>query len=282
MTCGSTSNKGRGRAPARVALAVVALVLGASRPVCAADEEGCTVCHGLAGFAVREGGAARQLGLSAERFDSSAHGSLGCRECHLGVASIPHGDGVGDVGCGQSCHGLTIGGRDYSHEGLYWEYATSVHGGQGPGRVGCLVCHPEPGASEKGRDKVAEARLCAACHRANPRVRAWFADRHFRALEAGNTRAPSCPDCHTAHRVRAPSAPESTVNAGRLAETCARGALAPGGGCHERLVPGAAAAATMNPLPQARAGAGRLFTLFAALAIAGLLARAGIGLARGR
>lgn len=267
--------------------ALCAALLLAAPPAWAGDEEGCLACHGLAGLAVREAGAARPLGLSGPGFNASAHGILGCRECHLDIVSIPHGERP-DPGCGLPCHGQSAGGKEYSHEGLYWEYTTSSHGSSRSRKIGCLLCHPAPQpGSGSGRDKIGEARRCASCHRENERVREWFTDRHFLELAGGNRRAPSCPDCHSSHRVRPASAPESHVHPGRLAETCSNGAVGAerGGACHGDLGPTAVARASMSPLPARRTRKDPLalaLTLLAGAMLAGLLLRAGIGLARGR
>lgn len=264
-----------------------AVVFAVPLPALAVDEEGCLLCHGLPGLAVRDAGKVRMLGVSRNGEDSSAHVDLGCRECHVDIASIPHGEHR-DVGCGQPCHGQSKGGREYSHEGLYWEYAASVHGSVKSDKIGCLVCHPAPQRRETTeRDKIGEARRCASCHRGSPKVLAWFSETHFLALAGGNQRAPSCPDCHSSHRVRPAAAAESLVNRKRLAETCSNGALGTErrGACHGALGEAAVAAATMNPLPRGRARSSPLtlaFTLLAGSLLAGLCVRAGVGLVRGR
>ena len=264
-----------------------AVVLGVPGLAAAGDEEGCLDCHGLAGFAVRDAGKIRSLGIDAGSFDASMHGGIGCRECHADIASIPHGE-PRDVGCGQPCHGQSLGGREFSHEALYWEYTASAHGGARSRKVGCLLCHPSPERRETGaRDKLEEARRCAACHRENPKVAAWFSDRHFLALAGGNRSAPSCPDCHSAHRVRPAAAPESPVNRKHLAETCANGSRSAErkGTCHGALGESGVAGASMNPLPRGRTGKDPLalvLTLLAGALAAGLVMRAGVGLARRR
>jgi len=265
-----------------------AVVLAVPRPAAAGDEEGCLDCHGLAGFSVRDAGKVRTLGIAVGRFEASMHGVLGCRECHADIASIPHGEHR-EVGCGQPCHGRgTAVGREFSHEGLYWEYTTSAHGSARSRKIGCLACHPSPERRENAeRDKLEETRQCAACHRGNAMVLAWFSDRHFLALAGGNRRAPACPDCHSAHRVLPAAAPESTVNRKRLAETCANGAVGTGrkGACHGALGESAVAGAAMNPLSRARTRKDPLalvLTLLAGALAAGLFVRAGIGMARGR
>ena len=264
-----------------------AVVLALPGLAAAGDEEGCLDCHGLAGFAVRDTGKVRALGVAAGRFDASMHGALGCRECHTDIASIPHGEHR-DVSCGQPCHGQSTGGREFSHEGLYWEYTASAHGSSPSRRIGCLVCHPSPERREIAeRDKLEEARQCAACHRGSPLVAAWFSDRHYLALAGGNRRAPSCPDCHSAHRVRPAAAPEATVNRKHLAETCANGARGTErkGACHGALGESGVAGASMNPLPGGHAGKGPLglvLNVLAGVLAAGLIVRAGVGLARGR
>lgn len=283
----SMSNSGSAVRRALGAAVCVAVALAGPGGAAAGDEEGCLDCHGLSGFAVRDAGKDRALGIDAGRLDASAHGEIGCRECHADIASIPHAERR-DVSCGQPCHGPGAAGQEYSHEGLYWEYAASVHGGARPRKIGCLVCHPSPGRRETAeRDKLAEARQCAACHRDSPMVASWFSDGHFLALAGGNRRAPSCPDCHSAHRVRPAAEPESTVNRKRLAATCANGALGTGrtGACHGTLRDSGVAGASMNPLPRGRTGQAPLslvLTLLAGALAAGLVVRAGVGLARGR
>jgi hypothetical protein len=284
----STSNSARDRWRRAAAAGVAALLLLAARPAPAADEEGCLGCHGLSGLAVRDGGGRRDLGLAVGRLEASMHRDLGCRECHVDIVSIPHGERR-EPACGQTCHGQSSGGKEYSHEGLYWEYATSSHGSAKSRKIGCLVCHPAPERTESAeRDKLQEARRCASCHRGSARVRDWFSDRHFLALAGGNRRAPSCPDCHSSHRVRPATSPESTVYPKRLADTCSNGAAGTErrGACHGALGPAAVAGASMNPLPRGRGAASRPLTLlFAALSgalAAGLVVRAGVGLVRGR
>jgi nitrate/TMAO reductase-like tetraheme cytochrome c subunit len=267
-----------GRLAAGALVAVFALAAGPG-VAAAGDEEGCLGCHGLEGFAVRAGGAVRALTIAPEPLAASAHGQVSCRDCHAEIAAIPHEE-PRPVGCGQACHSGSKAGKDYSHEALYWEYAASVHGVK---KIPCLRCHPAPALTgDAGRDKRAEARQCAACHRAHPVVQGWFGDVHFAALARGDARAPSCPDCHTAHRVWPKSAPQSSVSPRRLAETCGRGALATGQEwpCHGQLGESAVAGAAMNPLPPGgrRRGAGLPLAtaLFGAL-LAGLVCRAGIG-----
>lgn len=286
LTSASTWNSARA-ARGFAAAACLAAAFAGPVPARGADEEGCLGCHGLPGLAVREAGAARPLGVSAEAFDTSMHGELGCRECHADIASIPHGEHR-EAGCGQPCHGQTRGGKEYSHEKLYWEYTASVHGRVRPRAVGCLVCHPAPERRETAdRDKLGEAHRCAACHRDHPLVRDWFSDRHYLALAGGNRRAPSCPDCHSAHRVRAASADDATVSRKNLAGTCANGAVESErrGGCHGALGEVDVTGVSMSPLPR---GTSRRHPLaFALLAAAGsllggLVVRAGLGLWRGR
>ena len=73
----------------------------------------------------------------------------------------------------------------------------------------------------------------------------------------------------------------------RLAETCSNGALGTErrGRATASSGESAVAGATMSPLPRARVGKGPLslaLTLLAGVLVAGLVARAGVGMARGR
>lgn len=287
MTPVSTWNSARAARRFLVAAATAAVTLAAPRPAAAGDEEGCLGCHGLPGFALRGAAGSRSLAVDPGRFDGSAHGELGCRDCHADIVSIPHGEHR-EAGCGQPCHRQGQGGKEFSHEGLYWEYAASIHGSAAGRRIGCLLCHPSPERRETPeRDKLEEARRCASCHREDPMVRAWFSDRHFLGLASGNRRAPSCPDCHSAHRVRPASSAESAVNAKRVGGTCANGALDGDrrAACHGPLAEKAVAGVSMSPLRRdgaAREPAGRVLELLAGVLMGGLIVRAGIGLTRGR
>lgn len=267
---------------------IVAAAVMSAVPAAAADEEGCYRCHGLRGFSLRQGDLVKNLALSESFFESSVHSLLNCRECHSDIAAIPHPDAELRVSCGQVCHQRKQSGEPYSHETLFWEYTTSVHGEAVDGGISCMVCHPAGSLSEiTSRNLLQEVRQCAACHREREHVQEYFLGFHFFSLARGNRRAPSCPDCHSPHRVLSPNVEESTVSPAKVAATCGNGAIAsaPAGRCHGNIGEAASLGAPMTPLPLPGNHAGPARWAFSFLywgMLAGLLARVGIGLARKR
>jgi len=280
------SSKGSPFAPAVAALLLASLVLPCAGR--AADEEECLRCHGLAGLASREGDEVNSLAVEGRFFEASVHSLLNCRECHSDIEAIPHPDASMEISCGQPCHQRDQAGNPYSHESLFWDYTTSVHGQAGDGGIACVTCHPASSLGELARrNLVLEVDQCASCHRRSPHVRTFFGSLHHAALARGDRRAPSCPDCHTSHRILPAEDPESSVHRDRLAGTCGGGALEGGsaGRCHGELSEEAVRGAGMNPLPLPRSGGGGGGWFFTALywgLLGGLALRALYGAARGR
>jgi hypothetical protein len=276
------------RGGAAALLAAALLLVLTPRAGFGADDEECYRCHGLNGFFARSGDEVRQVAISPDFFESSTHSLLNCRECHADIAAIPHQDTTGAVSCGQTCHQRDQAGNAYSHESLFWSYTTSVHGETREGKISCVVCHPFSSLAKGGRRNLDnEVAQCASCHTEQEHVRTYFLDVHYLALSQGNRRAPSCPDCHTAHSVLSPENTESSIHPSQLAGTCSSGALPSGkaGRCHDDAGQDVLAGAGMSPLvlPGRSPGAAGWFLSFISWTmLLGLAVRAGIGLARGR
>jgi len=277
-----------GPKPVAALLAAVLLLAWPLRSGFGADDEECYRCHGLEGFVSRNGDVVRQLAVSPDFFESSVHGLLNCRECHSDVAAIPHQDASKAVSCGQTCHQIDQSGNAHSHESLFWTYATSVHGETREERISCTVCHPSSSLAEASRrNLVHEVRQCAACHTGTTHVRTYFRDVHYLALSGGNRRAPSCPDCHTAHRILPPDNGESSIHPSRIAETCGSGAIPSGraGRCHDGAGKDSFTGAGMNPLVlpgKSPNAAGWFFSFFYWTLLLALVLRTSIGLLKGR
>jgi hypothetical protein len=272
---------------------VLLLVLAAgsllfrTAPALALDEEECYRCHGLAGFTLRAGDDIVELTIDSRFFESSLHSLLNCRECHSDIAAIPHGTDTRAVSCGQICHQQDLSGEFFSHEALFWEYTTSVHGELPDGKISCMACHPAESLAETARrDLLLEVQQCASCHRSSTHVWGYYNSLHYQALALGNRRAPSCPDCHRAHRILGPDSPDSSIHREALAGTCGAGAIPsrPGGRCHGELSPKSVTGAAMALSPPGRF-AGGLGWAFSGGYWALLLALAGralLGLVRRR
>jgi predicted CXXCH cytochrome family protein len=126
------------------------------------------------------------------------------------------------------------------------EFGDSVHAAKG---FGCVSCHGGDG-DEAGMEAMDPAKgyigkparkqisqVCGRCHsdarfmkRYNPALRVdqlteYITSVHGRRLmELGDDKVATCADCHTAHAIRPPSDPRSSVHPLRVADTC--------GACH--------------------------------------------------
>jgi hypothetical protein len=130
-----------------------------------------------------------------------------------------------------ACHGdpdlsITLGsGETQSLQVDAGAYARSVHGSA----LNCTACHPgfaeqpHPAVNTASRAtfRAAFADACKTCHLDNDRKA--HDGVHYQLLAAGDTRAPLCADCHTAHATLPPARPRA-----RISQTC--------GKCHPTVV----------------------------------------------
>ena len=165
-------------------------------------------------------------------------------------------DGSKDVNC-KGCHGThdivspkVPGSKFYitnivtacgsCHADKEKEFLTSAHANglrEGvKGSPNCIVCHKNPIVSitepkDSDQLKIAQVKLCLSCHQDNQDIRARTSPSagfiisyehsvHGKALLAGNGKAANCVNCHTAHKVKGPSDPTSTVNRFNIPNTC--------------------------------------------------------------
>ncbi len=171
------------------------------------------------------------------RFGKSIHGSLACRDCHSGIAALPHADKPPKVNCA-GCH------ADQTKE-----YLRSVHGNAKKSGMAdaasCTSCHGAPHeilpASDPGSKtaKTNMADTCGACH-SNPEflarhkipfakpVEAYRLSVHGRALARGDHNAASCSDCHGSHSILSGKDDKSRTGHKIVAETC--------GKCHSDIL----------------------------------------------
>ena len=165
------------------------------------------------------------------RFEKSAHGSLACRDCHSGIATLPHADKMPKVNCA-SCH------ADQAKE-----YAASVHGSAKKSGMAdsasCTSCHGAPHEILPGRDPASKtakknmAGTCGACH-SNPDflarhkipfakpVEAYSLSIHGRAVARGDTNAASCSDCHGSHGIVSGMDEKSGTGHKLVSKTCGK------------------------------------------------------------
>ena len=131
-----------------------------------------------------------------------------------------------------ACHGdkdlsVTLGSGD--EQSLHVDaaaYSRSVHGSA----LNCTACHPgftaeqpHPAVNTASRAsfRAAFRDACRTCHLDDDRKA--HDGVHYQLLAAGDTRAPFCADCHTAHAIEPPGRPRP-----RISQTC--------GQCHPAVV----------------------------------------------
>ena len=133
------------------------------------------------------------------------------------------------------------------HRAIADQFSASEHGAAlvrgATGAPDCLACHRQPitparAGGQSAELKIAQEKICLACHLEDPEVRARMGpdagfisayDRsvHGKALRAGNATAPTCIDCHGAHEMKHGIDPQARVSKSRIPETCA--------GCHAEI-----------------------------------------------
>ncbi len=171
--------------------------------------------------------------------------------------------GKEDVNC-KGCHGThdvispkVPGSKFYNtnlveacgncHKKEKQEFLTSAHANglreNVKGAPNCFTCHKNQITSvtikrDSTQVKIAQEKLCVSCHLDNAEIRertspsagfiaSYEHSIHGKLLSEGNGKVANCVNCHTAHRMKAPSDPTSTVNKFNIPNTC--------GQCHKEI-----------------------------------------------
>lgn len=202
-----------------VALAAVLLVLFA--PDARAGD--CLQCHG----AVSHKGAP-----VLESMAGSAHGELGCSECHPG--DMPPCPPQGKPASCSACHQDQVKSVGKSSHGKKLvEYVTEEKGEAGLADI-CLACHGDDiHHLKKSEDEKANTfrgnvvSTCLSCHdHADPYMLEDFKlSVHSTAKKDDGQPAAVCTDCHSAHSINLSTLPSSSLNRLSVHESC--------GKCHQ-------------------------------------------------
>src|ERR1035441_7756413 len=83
----------------RVALVYLTLTLASASALPAGDQE-CLACHGQAGM---KSDAGKSISIDPDKHAASAHGVLGCKDCHTAIKDFPHPAKIAKVRCA-TCH----------------------------------------------------------------------------------------------------------------------------------------------------------------------------------
>jgi len=168
----------------------------------AKKDEACLACHGSAGIKSEKG---KDISINPGKHAASAHGVLGCTDCHTSIKDFPHPAKIAKVEC-SGCH------TDEAKS-----FTTSAHALLGD--TACASCHSNVHEVTVA-EKLASGK-CTECHAQEVKE---FADSiHGQAAAKGDPDAPKCGSCHgSIHAVKAAGEADSTVAAKRLPDTCAK------------------------------------------------------------
>jgi predicted CXXCH cytochrome family protein len=184
----------------------------------------CATCH------------ADQMGQLADSVHAKASAHP-CLSCHGDPHSIlPKTDPKSPVyplnipaTCGR-CHGNEAMAKKYHLPNVYSMYLDSIHG-FALGKEGLLVaanctsCHGSHGILSHTNPKSPTYRTnipatCGKCHVGiNEQYQAGI---HGREVAAGNTKAPVCTDCHTAHAIIEPTSADFRMQSTPICGSCHR------------------------------------------------------------
>jgi formate dehydrogenase gamma subunit len=167
----------------------------------AADQE-CLACHGEAGM---KSAAGKSISIDPAKHAASAHGVLGCRDCHTAIKEFPHPAKIAKVQCA-TCH------ADEAKA-----FPASAHSTLG--ESACATCHGN--VHELGTAEKLIPGKCNECHA--DEVKDLASSIHGQAAKNGDPDAPKCVSCHgPIHAVKASTEEDSTVARKNLADTCAQ------------------------------------------------------------
>lgn len=254
--------------PAPTPAAGVALATTPGRALAAGGAD-CLRCHALPNLGYRDsaGAAPRSFTVAPDRYRTSAHGKLACRQCHADIDSFPHPPSAARrrVACDGDCHAVDSTGAPYTHGKIAGEFRASAHGdsltagpsgrrtpGRSPDDPTCLGCHGAGDAhSIVPVAKVSRATrmgLCVGCHDDRAMmarhgvspgaVTSYRRSFHYKAVHFGEAGTAICTDCHTAHHILPAADPRASIAPAALTRTCGQARCHEGAG-HAFAVSGA-------------------------------------------
>ena len=149
--------------------------------------------------------AGKSISVDPAKHAASAHGVLGCKDCHTSIKEFPHPAKIPKVQCAK-CH------ADEAKS-----FPASVHSMLG--ESACASCHGN--AHELTTAENLIPGKCAECHAQE--VKELKSSIHGQAAKNGDPDAPKCESCHgPIHAVKPSSEADSTVARKNLADTCAK------------------------------------------------------------
>ncbi len=149
--------------------------------------------------------AGKSLAIDQAKHAASAHGVLGCKDCHTAIKEFPHPTKIPKVQCAK-CHADEAKAFPASAHSILGESA-------------CASCHGN--VHELTTAEKLIPGKCTECHAQE--VSDLKSSIHGQAAKNGDSDAPKCVSCHgPIHAVKASSEPDSAVARKNLPDTCAK------------------------------------------------------------
>lgn len=171
-----------------------------------AADEACLGCHSADGIEKKlANGETLSLQVDGGAFSKSVHSMLGCAVCHPNQTLENHPPLKTKVTSIRE-NSLALGKVCRScHADKYKLYEGSIHAALlrdgNPIAPACNDCHNPHAVMAKAGFEVATGTPCSKCH--SSIYDAYAGSVHGQARKAGNTAAPVCSSCHSAHDVKA-------------------------------------------------------------------------------
>ncbi len=197
-----------------LAIAAVAAVLAfppaVMEPAFAAGDEPsapapCIGCHGAAGLEKQLGdGSTLSLHVPADMFAKSVHSAFGCTGCHSDVDLAAHPPAEKEIESARSFAISTAQVCRGCHADKFDQWESSIHSALvrsgNPAAPVCTNCH-DPHAVIKDNATKVDHIPCKTCH--SDIYSAYIESMHGKArLASGQSSAPLCSNCHSAHAVK--------------------------------------------------------------------------------
>ncbi len=212
-----------------VIVPVFTYALFSHRIIKAKGTDDCLVCHEDKDLTMEKNGKKISVFVNGSEFKKSVHGGFDCNDCHLNYnpEELPHNPIKKDVDC-RSCHDNVKSDKGNVHRNVSCSSCHSYHNVKPAKEISktqsdnCLSCHKnkniqsfknsihdkknikcdgchQGGHNVKNISKPEITNVCGKCHIKD--LRDVNNSVHQIVLRQGNTKAPSCVDCHGSHKV---------------------------------------------------------------------------------
>jgi formate dehydrogenase gamma subunit len=166
------------------------------------QDEACLACHGQPDL---KSGKGKDISIRQEKHAGSAHGVLGCTDCHTLIKDFPHPAKIPKVKCA-TCHAEQAA-----------DAAKGIHSVLG--EASCSACHGN--VHEVTAAAALQPGKCAECHATE--AKEFAGSIHGSAAKAGDPDAPACTSCHgPVHKIQPSSEPGSRVAKKKQPALCAQ------------------------------------------------------------